>query len=505
MKQTVHRATALNMYLLLVSAMIISVLFVLLAGARPTSAATPPESCFEYTTTGGTATITRYYLYEGGGTSGTLCPRGVDIPDTLGGHTVTAIGNGSWCSGILNSAPAFACKGLTSVSIPDTVIDIGQTSFMNNQLTSVVIGGSVESIGASAFYGNQLTSISIPGSVANIGDSAFSTNQLTSLVIPDSVDVIGSFAFGYNQLTSVTIPNSATSISDGVFVSNQLTSVIIPASVESIGYNAFAYNKLTTVTIPGSVTSIGLAAFFFNHLTTVVIHGNPVLGEYVFAWNGLDWPVIDEETVAEELLEYYLENVEFVHLYATDLDFVANNQDAVYPPLDIFPFSGGYLINPAQAQVAYQNSANQPLSATRTFIGSNAVAQDYRLVTFLDLSDPDTLAFNTILLNSLYRLGQAITITPPDIDGYVTPAAFTTSLGSPTTTIPVTYLTQSELGDGTTTNPDGSVTPGTNTPGVPNTGLQRTSEPNSLVFIALVTTLVVSAIAACKYRHHNKA
>ena len=118
----------------------------------------------------------------------------VPIPSSIGGVTVTAIGDN-----------AFQNKSLTAVAIPDSVTSIGSHAFAFNHLTSVVIPSSVTSIGLSAFVSNQLTAVAIPDSVTSIGDSAFYLNQLTSVTIPNSVTTIGNGAFYSNQLTSITI------------------------------------------------------------------------------------------------------------------------------------------------------------------------------------------------------------------------------------------------------------------------------------------------------------
>jgi hypothetical protein len=165
---------------------------------------------WEADTTFGGAAIT---AYTGSGTA-------VTIPEKLGEMAVTAIDNN-----------VFANRGLTSVSIPDSVTFIGSYAFANNQLAGV----------------------SLPKNLFLIGTGAFANNRLTSVTIPDSVDYIGEGAFDRNQLTSVAIPGSIWFINPAVFAHNRLTSVAIPTGVKEISYAAFAYNPLTSVTIGADV------------------------------------------------------------------------------------------------------------------------------------------------------------------------------------------------------------------------------------------------------------
>ena len=236
--------------------------------AAPSGARADSDAGFEYTVTGGVATVT--------GCTGT-CPAALVIPGILGGYSVTSIGD-----------YAFTGNALTSVTIPNSVTSIGVTAFYDNDLTSVTIGSSVTSIGTSAFNNNALTSVTIPNSVTSIGGYAFASNALTTVTIPNSVTVIDEGAFASNALTTVTIPNSVTTIGDYAFEENLLTSVTIPNSVTSIGRQAFRLNALTTVTIPNSVTTIGINAFAKNLLTTVTI-GNSVtsIGIAAFRDNAL--------------------------------------------------------------------------------------------------------------------------------------------------------------------------------------------------------------------------
>jgi hypothetical protein len=97
-----------------------------------------------------------------------------------------------------------------------------------------------------------LTSVSVPNTVTNIGSSAFQSVAIQDLVWPTNTSAINDFTFNNcTSLTSVTnIPNTATSIGASAF------------------YNCTLLTNVSTV--PNTVTSIGIAAFSrcgFRYLT----------------------------------------------------------------------------------------------------------------------------------------------------------------------------------------------------------------------------------------------
>lgn len=119
-------------------------------------------------------------------------------------------------------------------------------------------GKPVTMIGHAAFFNSAVTSVTIPDSVTSISDEAFiNCPKLTNISIPNSVTYIGFSAFSScTSLKSITLPSSLSFISGALFLGcSQLTTIHIPVSVTSIGNNAFAdCPSLMTVTYPGSKT-----------------------------------------------------------------------------------------------------------------------------------------------------------------------------------------------------------------------------------------------------------
>ena len=207
------------------------------------------------------------------------------IPTTLRSVTITG--------GNMLYGAFYNCSGLTDITIPSSVTNVGERAFINCiSLTSITIPDSVVSIEIDVFeFCSSIESIYFQGDITdwlNIdfegsnsnplfnGAKLYLNNELvTELIIPDGVTEIKPHAFdGCNSLTSVTIPSSVTSIGSYAFYNcSGLTGITIPSSMTSIGSYAF-YNcsGLTGITIPSSVTSIGSGAFCWcSSLTDITI------------------------------------------------------------------------------------------------------------------------------------------------------------------------------------------------------------------------------------------
>lgn len=250
-----------------------------------------------------TVTITKYT-----GTESTVI-----LPSTISSWPVTKIGEDALKDNTT----------ITSVTIPDSVTEIGSNAFAgctnltsvnyagdwsnltiqsgnpavqdaaNEQLfdfkftpdnTAVIVtnykckgtaadvtipsrykGKPVTAIGHAAFFNSAVTSVTIPDSVTSIDDNAFGfCSQLTNISIPNSVTYIGFSAFAHcTSLKSITLPSSLSSISEALFSGcSQLTTIHIPDSVPSIQSYAFYHcRNLETIRIPVSVTLIETDAF----------------------------------------------------------------------------------------------------------------------------------------------------------------------------------------------------------------------------------------------------
>ena len=149
-----------------------------------------------YTTNGNAVTIVGYL-----GLGGAL-----NVPSTINGLPVTRIG-----------ADVFhSFTGLTTITIPEGVVDIGNNAFaFCSSLTTVVLPESLTSIGHSSFYSCQrLASITIPINVTNIVEYGFSgCSGLTNITIWSSTLTMGMANFAdCSSLISVFFMGNAPTI-----------------------------------------------------------------------------------------------------------------------------------------------------------------------------------------------------------------------------------------------------------------------------------------------------
>ena len=138
------------------------------------------------------------------------------------GNSVTSIGSNAFIS----------CSGLTSMTVSsgNTVYDSREgcnaiIETASNKLLygcmNTIIPNTVTAINNRAFYYSNLTSITIPNSVITVGDSAFwYCSNLANATIGNSVTTIGAQVFyGCSALTNVTIGSAVNTIGNHSFYS----------------------------------------------------------------------------------------------------------------------------------------------------------------------------------------------------------------------------------------------------------------------------------------------
>ena len=192
--------------------------------------------------------------------------------------------------GIANGAFSY-CTRLTSISIPESLVYIGEYAFENCGLKTVIIPESVTKIGYGAFMEcGSLYSVTIGNSVMSSGASAVARlGTPTSVTAYINKTSIGDYAFqDCSRLAFLHIGNNVTSIGYGAFEGTSWydkqpdgliyagrvaytykgtmlsgTSITIDDGTLGIADHAFSgCTGLASITIPESLTNIGENAFY---------------------------------------------------------------------------------------------------------------------------------------------------------------------------------------------------------------------------------------------------
>lgn len=205
--------------------------------------------------------------------------------------TVTAYG--------ANEVPrtAFFGKKLTSVSLPDGIQSIGYAAFAGcDRLESVTLPSTLVYLGDYAFAGSGLTSIELSSAIIDMGKGVFSRCEaMTSAVINSRV--VGSFAFlGAKALSNVTVGAGVQYIYEGAFngckalkgitfdpachlyridqeafINSGLENIDIKSlTVGTVGDWAFAQTSLSSLDLSDGMTDLGEGALAHNPLLTNV-------------------------------------------------------------------------------------------------------------------------------------------------------------------------------------------------------------------------------------------
>lgn len=191
----------------------------------------------------------------------------------------------------INNSVFLGCKNLTSVTLGEGVISIGEYSFNScENLQSIELPRSLKTIGKEAFVGcSVLKEVKMKEGTVTIGASAFQNcESLKTVTFPSTLEEIGRYAFSGTAIQKVEIKGAIKVLRDHVFTSCiKLESATVQPDMEVTLETAVFENckKLTTVTLGEGVTAIG--NYTFNKcemLQSITIpKGTKTIGEYAFA------------------------------------------------------------------------------------------------------------------------------------------------------------------------------------------------------------------------------
>ena len=180
---------------------------------------------------------------------------------------------------------AFQSTGLTSITIPASVTNLGDWAFRDcYSLANIRIEDSSNALSITAGYWSPFSAYNADiyiternvyiGRNLTLSDTYPVFDGITSVEFGPNVTTISqSMFYQATNLSSATIGSGVTTIGDQAFLGcSKLTSVNIREGVTRIGAQAFHSTGLTSVTIPASVMTIGNEAFnFINALESVTI------------------------------------------------------------------------------------------------------------------------------------------------------------------------------------------------------------------------------------------
>ena len=230
---------------------------------------------------------------------------------------------------IIGSKAFKGCEQISTLSIPNSVINIGDECFVdtpfydnknnweNNLLyvdnhlikcESSITGtcnvkDGILTIAQKAFADCQnLTSVTLPNTLKYLNKGAFnSCINLTSITIPDSVIEIGGGCFTKCwKLENITIGSGVKKIGGYAFsICIALKELTIPEGVEELGMELFRNcSALETISLPSTIKKIGTNCFD----RSVMLTGSAPSNKLTVNYNGTiaDWYKIDLTSILSE-------------------------------------------------------------------------------------------------------------------------------------------------------------------------------------------------------------
>jgi len=166
------------------------------------------------------------------------------------------------------------CEKLTSVKLPHGITVIPDGCFSScKSLKSIKIPDNVETIGSSAFYHcESLEKVEWSG-LYNVPDYCFSgCYNLKNVKIGEGCETLGERAFaGCSSLESFTMPNTVKTISKFCFIDcSSLKTINLSENLECIGVRAFEdCSAISSFSFPGTLETIEIVEVYLRYMQKV--------------------------------------------------------------------------------------------------------------------------------------------------------------------------------------------------------------------------------------------
>lgn len=200
-------------------------------------------------------------------------------------------------------------KDTDKIVIPQTIVYKGRT------LTVTSVGDNAFS-GSSYYSASPLQSVTLPNTILSIGEYAFSYTSIKDIRFPSSLTSIGGGAFeGDTELCSITLPDNIEDIPFLCFAyCISLKSIQWPKQLRSIGSSAFeGCRALTNFTVPPSVVEISPSIIWDCSNISKLTIGKGL--------NGLPFTCTYDDERAESLETFYEQGYETSY-FSSKLDTV---------------------------------------------------------------------------------------------------------------------------------------------------------------------------------------
>lgn len=180
----------------------------------------------------------------------------LNVPDTINGKKVTAIGNEAFradtmveklviADGItsIGDNAFLSCYALADIEIPESVTSIGTNVFTDTAWEKNMLKDNKEIVvhGILVKVSETGTEYNVPEGVKKIGSGVFYNNRtIEKIGLPDSLEEIGTYAIsGCDSLKEIVIPSNVSRIRYCAFADCGIEVLNIPATVGVIEKDAF--------------------------------------------------------------------------------------------------------------------------------------------------------------------------------------------------------------------------------------------------------------------------